>query len=406
MLIIKIAFRNIFRHRWRSALTCLMMAGGCFLFAIFLGIADGSYDNLIDMFTLDHTGHIQVHAQGYLDKPAIYKVIKAPDAIGATIGRIKHVQSWAPRVLTPALAFVGNKTTGTMVMGVDPEREAHTTRLAQKVTEGRFLSENPRDEVVVSKGLAKSLHAGLGDKVALIAQGADGSVANGLFTVVGVMGSEESMYGVTNCYLNINTAREFLSMGDQAHEIVIVLDDHNFSRKTALLIQKALSDKHLSVEPWQVVESQFYRAMQADLKGNWISIIVITLIMAVGVLNTILMVILERTREYGILKAMGTRPWQIFTLIVLETLFLAVIATVIGTAIGAAMNALLAVHGITLNTPIKWGGMNFDTITSKNTLQALLMPGIVVLSTAMVVSLWPAVRAARIVPVRAIRTGA
>jgi putative ABC transport system permease protein len=406
MLIVKIAFRNIFRHRWRSALTCLMMAGGCFLFAIFLGIADGSYDNLIDMFTRDHTGHIQIHAPGYLDKPSIYKVIDDPDAVGATIGKIKHVQSWAPRVLTPALAFVGNRTTGTQVMGVDPKREASTTRLARKVTEGRFLSEDPRNEVVVSKGLAKSLHAGLGDKVALIAQGADGSVANGLFTIVGVMGSEESMYGITNCYLNINTAREFLSMGDQAQEIAVVLDDHNYSREVASAMRKVLADEHLSVEPWQVVESQFYRAMQADLKGNWISIMVITLIMAVGVLNTILMVILERTREYGILKAMGTRPYQIFTLIVLETLFLAVIASIIGTIAGASMNAVLAVHGIVLDNPIEWGGMYFDTITSKNTMQAMLMPGIVVLATAVVVSIWPAVRAARIVPVRAIRTGA
>ena len=80
MILIKMAFRNIFRHKRRSALTGLMMAGGCFLFAIFIGMVDGTYGNLIDMFTLDHTGHIQIHHKGYLDKPSIYKTLNNPDA--------------------------------------------------------------------------------------------------------------------------------------------------------------------------------------------------------------------------------------------------------------------------------------------------------------------------------------
>ncbi len=406
MLILKIAFRNIFRHKWRSALTCMMMAGGCFLFAVFLGLADGSYDVLIDMFTRDHTGHIQIHAPGYLDKPTLYKNISDYEAVGKLIEPVDGVESWAPRVYTSALAFKGTKTTGVLVMGVDPEREAQTTRLKQKVSEGRFFDSEPANTIVVSQGLAKTLKAGLGDEIALIGQGADGSVANDLFTIIGITGSEESMYGVTRCYLHIDTARDFLSMWGRVHEIAVVLTDHNLSESAAREMRTVLSGRDLSVEPWQVVEAQFYQAMQADLKGNWISMMVIAIIMAVGVLNTVLMVILERTREYGILKAVGTRPYQVFVLIVLETTFLAFIAIIVGTAAGAIMNWILSIYGITLDNPIEWGGVYFDTITAKNTVKTLLLPGVVVILTAILVSLVPAARAAHVVPVKAIRTGA
>jgi ABC-type lipoprotein release transport system permease subunit len=380
-----------------------MMAGGCFLFAVSLGMADGSYDVLIDMFTRDYTGHIQIHKKGYLEKPSIYKTFKDPDIIGEKIQPIASVQSWTPRVYTPALAFVGKKTTGVRVMGVHPEREEKTTRLTYKIEKGRFLSDTPFTEVVISDALSRVLNVGLGEEIALIAQGIDGSVANELFTVVGITGTEGSSYGESTCYIHIKTAQEFLSMADGVHEIAVVLDDHAKSGKAVNIMRVALDEPLLDVEPWQVVESQFYQAMQADLKGNWITMIVLSIIVAVGVLNTVLMVILERTREFGVLRALGTRPFQIFQLIVFETIFLAVISIIPGTAIGIFANWILSVKGITLSTPLEWGGFIFDTITARITLKSIVIPAVVVFCTALLVSILPALRAARVIPVKALR---
>jgi ABC-type lipoprotein release transport system permease subunit len=154
----------------------------------------------------------------------------------------------------------------------------------------------------------------------------------------------------------------------------------------------------LEVDPWQVVESQFYRAMQADIKGNWYTILVFTIIIAVGVLNTILMILLERTKEFGVLKALGTRPFQIFLLIVLETACLAVLSIIIGTAAGIFANWMLSVYGITYSIPIEYGGFVFDKLTAKITLRSLVLPAVIVFSTAILVSILPAIRAARIIP--------
>jgi ABC-type lipoprotein release transport system permease subunit len=405
MIISKIAFRSIFRHKRRSALTGLMMAGGCCLFAIVIGMIDGSYDNLIDMFTMDHTGHIQIHKNGYLDKPSIYKTLKDSDSIGGKIESLAYVQSWAPRVYTPALAFAGRMTTGVQVIGVHPVKEAETTRLKNKVVKGSFIQDTPLNEVVISNGLAGVLKVDIGGEIALIAQGIDGSVANELYTVAGITGKDDSSYGVSTCYMHINSAQEFLSMGGRVHEIAVVLEDHSRTMRAASLIRNFLQEPLLDVEPWQVVESQFYKAMQADIKGNWYTIIVFTIIIAIGVLNTVLMVILERTREFGVLKALGTRPFQVFMLIVFETTYLSVLSIIPGTAFGIFFNWLLSVYGITLSTPLEYGGFIFDKITAKITLQSIIMPAVIIFCTAVFVSIVPAIRAARIIPVKAMRSG-
>ncbi len=404
MILLKIAFRNVFRHRIRSSLTGLMMAGGCFLFALFLGMVDGTYGNLIDMFTRDHTGHIQIHRSGYLDKPSIYKTMNDPDSISGTFASLDHIQSWAPRVYTPALAFAGKKTRGVRVTGVDPVREVKTTRLRHKIEKGRFLSDKPLNEVVIGEGLARILKTGLGGEIAVIAQGADGSVANDLFTVVGITGKSGSSGGSSALYVHIGALQEFLSLTGRVHEIAIVLRDQAKTGEVTEQIREILNDPLLDVEPWQVVESQFYRAMQADIKGNWYTILIFTIIIAVGVLNTILMILLERTREFGVLKALGTRPMQVFLLIVLETLCMAVLSIGIGTAAGIFGNWLLSVYGITYSIPIEYGGYVFDKLTARITLRSIVMPAVIIFGTALLVSILPAIRAARIVPVRAMRS--
>ncbi len=403
MIISKIAFRNIFRHKRRSLLTGLMMAGGCFLFAVFIGMIDGGYGLLIDMFTRDHTGHIQVHKKGYLDKPTIYKIVQDPASIGKAIEDLPSFESWAPRVHTPALSFAGTKTSGIQLTGIDPVLEVQTTRIKGKVDKGRFLSIEPLNEIIISERLARVLLVGIGDQIALIAQGIDGSIANDLFTVVGITESKGSSYGGTTCYVHIESARRFLSMSGGVHELAVVLSDQERTLRTADAIRQSINDPGLSVEPWQVVESQFYRAMQADIKGNWISMFIFTLIIAIGVLNTVLMVILERTREFGVLRAVGTRPSQIFVMIVLETIYLSLLSIMVGITCGIIANWILSVHGIVLSNPIEWGGFLFDTITAKVTVRSVIIPAAVIIATAILVSIPPGIRAARITPVKALR---
>jgi putative ABC transport system permease protein len=404
MINLKMAFRNIFRQRRRSLLTGLMMMGGFVLFSVAVGIADGGYGSMIDMFTRDHTGHIQIHKPGYLDRPSLYKTIQNEEFITEKILKIKQVRSVSPRVFSPALAFFGTKTTGAQVVGIDPVKESQTTRIAQKVNEGRFISEAPLNEIFISNSLAEVLKVRIGDQVALIGQGADGSIANDIFEIVGITAKSGSSFERMNCYMHIKTAQHFLALSGRIHEIAVLLDDQGASRAIAAQIAESLKDESLDVAPWQVVEKQFYEAMQADKRGNYIVQVVIMIIVAIGVLNTVLMSILERTREFGVMRAVGTRPGSIFRLILFEISYLSIISISAGAVLGVLINYYLSVHGISFPEPIEYGGMSFYSFPSVVSAKTLWLPACVTYFTAMIVSVFPALRAARITPVTAMST--
>ena len=405
MLIASIAFRNIFRHKRRSLLTGLLMAGGCMLFSLFLGIVEGSYGSLIELFTRAHTGHVQIHAVGFLDKPSLYKTIKNPDAVGAKVMEDRAVRGWSPRLLAPVLIFSGAKSTGLKLMGIDPERESKVTTITKSVSVGRFISGKPAYEVVINDNTARVLGVEVGSEIAIIGQAADGSIANNLFNVVGIIEESGSSYDKGYAYMHIDAARELMSFyGGEAHEIAIALSNHEASIKEAGRIRKLVDDPLLDVEPWQVVEEQFYKAMLADLKGHRISIIVFTIIIAIGVLNTVLMVILERTREYGVLRAVGTRPSGIFKMIVFETAFLAALSSAVGVVLGLCINLYFMLHGIKMPEPVHYGGIIFDSIVSNITPITVILPVAIIMSSAILVSLLPAIRASQIEPVKAMRS--
>lgn len=403
MMIFKMAFRNIFRQRRRSILTGLMMIGGTTLCALSLGLVDGMYGGIIDMFTRTHTGHIQVHKEGYLKRPSLYKTIDHSDRLMTEIRSIPHVESMVPRVYSASLAFVGSKTAATLLTGVDPYEEASSMSLEKKVEKGTYLSRTAANEILLGSGIAEILKVAPGDEVALIGQAADGSIANDLFIVKGIL-AKGGMLDKMNCYMHIRTAQQFLELGTRIHEIAVLLDDQEYSRSAALAIQDALGDPSLDVSPWQVVESQFYNAMQADLKGNNITMGVIIAIVAIGVLNTVLMSILERTKEFGVLRALGTRPKAAFFLIICETGFLAILSILVGTVIGLAGNYYLSIHGIMLPEPLAYGGMYWDSMTARISADTIWVPAVVTFFSAVLVSVIPAVRAARITPVKAMST--
>jgi len=403
MIIPKMAFRNIFRQRRRSLLTGLMMMGGFTLCSVFLGIQYGSYGNIIDLFTRDHTGHVQIHRFGYLDKPSLYRTMAAEDSVEEKVLGVAHVESVAPRVYSPALAFVGKKTTGAEVVGIDPIKEASTTRISHKVDQGQYLSESSSNDIIIGGGLAEILNIGLDDEVALIGQGADGSIANDIFKVRGIISKEVSSYDKMKCYMHIKKAQEFLVLEGRIHEIAVLLDDEDSARKTAIEISEKIGDEGLSVDPWQVVEKEFYRAMLIDNQGNYISQGIIILMVAIGVLDTVLMSILERTKEFGVMRALGTRPAAVFKLIVIETLLLCLIAIAVGVVLSFFLNYYLSIHGIKMSTSFEYGGITFDTMLSEVSFIVFWVPALVTFLAAVTVSVFPAIRAARIVPVKALR---
>ena len=403
-MIVKMAFRNIFRQKRRTILTAMSMIGGFAMAAIFIGWADGSYGNIIDNFTRYHTGHIQVHQSNYLDRPSLYKTVNEFKKIDGKLKQIDMLDSWAPRVYSAGLVSVREKSTGAKIIGIDPQLENQTTSFEKKVTEGAMIGDTAAGQALIGKGMARILKADVNDEIVIVSQGADGSIANDSYKIIGLVDSGDEMADRMAFYLHIDDAQELLVLGERIHEIAITVHDLDDVAAATSEVGIALNDDTLIADPWQVFAHSFYIAMKADMEGMWISLFIIILIVAVGVLNTVLMSVLERTREYGVLKAMGTQPRQIIKLILTEVNILAFASVIIGIGIGLLANYYLSRTGITLAEPLSYGGMEFKVMKSEINLRSFVIPAVTIFLSATFVGLFPALKAAHTDPARSMRT--
>lgn len=402
-MMLKIAFRNIFRQKRRTVLTALAMIVGFTLSSIVIGLSDGAYSNVIEMFTGNRIGHIQVHRAGYLDKPSIYKTISDYESIGETIQNEVGVAAWTPRVYTGGLGSVGERSTAVRIIGIDVTRENKATKFNKKVIEGDTLTETASREVVIGKKLAKTLSATIGSKIVLFSQAADGSIANDEYTIVGIADSGDDITNRVACYLHIHDVQELFALEGRIHEIVVIVSNINKVENVANAISDRLADTTLEILPWYQVVKSFYDAMQKDKQGDAVARFIIMFIVAIGVLNTVLMSVMERTREYGILKAVGTKPIQVFWLVIYEVGIIAVGSIVIGAMLGVLFNYLLSVYGVSYAEGFTMAGVEFGKMYGEVNISCLMIPATTVFVSALIVSLFPAIKAARIMPAKAMR---
>lgn len=380
-------------------MTALSMAGGYMLFVFSMSLLEGSWSNVVDIFTLDHTGHIQVHKDDYAKRPKIHKTIENPAAVETTLKNHEDVTGWAPRVYSSALAYGGNKTSIAQIFGIDPELEPTVTRILQKVSAGQYFSDQPNADgyfpAMIGRGLANSLRLDVGDEIVLISSGADGSIANDIFIITAIVGNTTS-FDRLGVFLPLTVAQEFLSIGGEVHEFALLARNKHDNEQLAVALQSLMPS--LNVSPWQQIEATFYRTMQSDKQGNYFTMALIVFIVFIGVLNTVLMSVLERTKEFGVLKSIGCRPSELVKLIFIETVMLASISISVGLALILPVIVWFTEVGIKLDISVDMGGVVFDTMKGDLSAYVVFMPMGFMLLTAALISLPPGLRAARILP--------
>lgn len=401
-MIFKMALRNILRQKRRSFLTALGMIFGMVIMSFSISLVDGTYGTIIETFTKGQSGFLQIHAGDYLNNPSLYKNIKYPQKVTKVLDREQNIIGYTPRVYAAGLAFFKNKSTGISLQGIDPEREKLVTGLNLKWSNNVNFKDSEERAVIVSSRLAGFFNLVAGDALVIISQGADGSIANDKYRVKGFFDAKKNGLNSQLIYIPLNTMQEFLSLGDRVHEYAILTKDILQSRKDSIrLAQKLPASLNLAVAPWQVVLKDFYQAMEADKQGNRITLGILIFMVALGILNTVLMSVMERTREFGVLKAIGTRPQTIFKLILLENSLLACFSLFIGMSISIALVYYFSVHEIKLREAFNYGGLEFTGMRGILSYKVILVPAAVVYFSSLLVSLWPAFRAALIEPIKA-----
>lgn len=390
-MLLKMAFRSILRNKRRSFLTATMMAVGCVLVSFSLSLAEGVYVEIIDLFTSQYTGHVQISKKSYVKNPSIYRNMDNTDTLIARLKNDNRVKSVTPRVYGGALAFYKNTSSGAEVVGINPKTEKETSNYNKRIIKGFDFSSSSRNEAIIGNSIARFLDVKVGEKIALISQGADGSVANDLFKIIGTIGSKEASKDDHKIYITIKSAQEFFSLEEKTHVIALTLKDISQARFFSSTFKV---NDNLVVRSWQEIESSFFKMMQADKKGNYVSMLFIMLMVGIGILNTILMATLERSREFGLLKSLGTRPSSIFTMINLELLLLSLFSILLASLVSFFVNFYFSINGISYGEPVSFGGMIITEMKSTISLMiSFIYPAVLVLFTTIIAGLYPALKA-------------
>ena len=408
--VLRIAGRNLSRYRRRTLLTLLLIVIGMVAVLLFIAVTGSFKTMMVGQITDSVLGHLEVHRKGYVASidtlPLNLNMQPAAVAkVDEALGQIDAVETWSPRIKFGAMFSNFTETTSIRVNGVDPGREAATVPLLP----GRMI-EGPKNGALVGKGeivipvlLARGMKVSVGDTVVLVATNRDGSV-NGKTFVIRSITEGISGPGGRDGYIHIDDARELLRMKEaEVSEIAIRLQDPAQLERVTAALKQALEGVTspegkpvLEVHTWAELSPFASLAKMIDLMTVFIKVVLVSIVL-VSVMNVMVMAVYERIREIGTIAAIGTPPSRILSLFLGEGLLLGVIGTALGTAVSLAVIYALNVWQVHFAF-----GQQQDLVLAPE-IGALQVASIALMVVALLASLQPAWKAARLDPIDALR---
>jgi len=330
----RIGWRNLWRHKRRTLITASAMAFGLGFCLGTVALIDGVYVDLFDLIVGDNLGHAQLHHPEYPKKRGMWETIEDADGVIAELEALPEVERATPRLFGYGLLGFADDSRGTQIIGVDPAREAAMTKLDTKLADGRYLADGAAHEALLGVKLADKLDVTVGDEVVMVTQAADGSTGNDLYTVVGIVETGQVAIDRAGMYLHLADAQELLVLPGQVHEITMVAPDAEGIDAMMAAVTTPAEGRGLLARHWREINPQMAQMMDLSDASSGIMMFFIFGVAALGILNTMLMSVFERTKELGVIRALGLRPFGLFKLVMWETAALTAVACAIGLPLG------------------------------------------------------------------------
>lgn len=402
----RLAWRNLWRNRRRTWLTLGAMVFCNILLVFSIALQLGSYDMMIENTLSAFTGHLQVQRAGYLDNPKMRSSIADVGGLAESLRVELASDAVAARATAFALASSEERSFGIQITGVEPDFEPGVSILPGLVRRGHYLSGSEDAEVVIGAVLARNLRVDVGDELTFIGSGHDGSLAAGVVIIRGIFesGMTELDRGVVQ--MPLGYFQSVFAMQGRGHGVVMVAPNldrvENWRRQVDTLVG---ADDELVVLDWDQLLPGLRQATRADMTSAWFMYSVLVLLVCFSVLNTQLMSVLERTHEFGVMLALGLRPWRLTSLVIRES----VLMGILGLLLGCALGALVVLY-------FEEVGLYFDGMDEMNarfnmpermypalSWLALLWGPVTVFVGSVLATFYPALRLLRMQPVQAMR---
>ncbi|MBN2361851.1 MAG: ABC transporter permease [Deltaproteobacteria bacterium] len=406
-MLLKLAWRNIWRQPRRTLITIAAMAIGVAFSMAAIALSDGLFEQGFDTVVTRSLGHVQIHAPAFPQERALYDTIDDADSLLAQVAALPLTAAAAQRLFGYVLLAASDQAAGALLTGVAPGREQALTRVAERVLRGRFLDPQPGSQIVLGEGLAETLQVDVGGEVVAVAQAADGALASELLRVVGVVRTGSVATDRAGAFVHLAGLRSMLGLERQAHEIALLARELDQIPALAEGCRTALAGRGLLVRDWRQVQPAVAQLLNLQSVTVWIVLFTVFSVAALGILNTSLMSVFERTQELGVLLALGLGPRRTVALVLLESCCLAALAALAGGALGLLLDWYLVRRGIDLGFITQgwsWMGALFEPVLH-GSLQAYGALATIggLFAVTLLASLWPAWRAARLQPVVAMR---
>lgn len=401
----KLCWKNIWRNKRRTSLTVLAIGLGVTALVSIHNYFDGFHEQIVHNVIRFQSGHLTISQKDYPEQHAPQLFVTDFDNIESWLRKQDTVQAFSARVLVPGMLSSPQGSTNIAFTGIDPTHEGTVTQFASKVVEGHFLDSKEKT-IVIGKKIAEVLKVGIGDKVVALTQGIDGSIGNELFRVEGIF-LTESEADKSVGFINLNDARTLASLPQGAvHQINVLLksDEHLDG------VMKSFTQSFKSGSPfsWRDLQKHITSMIELDRAFNRLLMFIILGVAAFGIANSILMSIMERTREFGVMLAIGTFQKEVIRMVFVETLLICSV----GILIGNFMAFVIITYFGHVGFDLKWlssqnlviDGTIIQTVSypTMRVINSLKITGAVFLLT-IIISLIPTRILSRLTPVRALR---
>lgn len=396
----KMAFRNLGRNRRRSLLSALAVSLGLTLLILMASVLTGEIQATLRNTIRLQTGHLQVRAASYDENKVSLdwkNLVAEPGAVAAQIETLPQVQTATPRLIASGIVTIGEQSRGVQVVGIDPASSANEP-IQQGLVAGQFLQPDDREGVLIGKPLADKLKLGLGDQINLLVNLSNGGVDQQLFTIRGIYTTNTTAFDENTVFLPLPKAQTFTGAQDHASQIFILLHD----RDQADAVAAAIQSPSYQVLTWRKMNEL---VVQLEDFANAYMIILYLIVLGITatvVTNTLVMSVYERTREVGVLSAIGMRSRSIMLEFLFEAVLLATGGLIGGMLLGSLVVTYFATYGIYIGNYGISGMLLGDAIYPILTLRNVVTLGVVTYVITLAGSLYPAVMASRMEPVEAL----
>ncbi len=324
-----LAWRNIWRNKKRTYITLASIIFAVIIATFMRGLQLGSYDKMLYDAIRSSTGHIALMDKSFWDDKTMDNSMEFSQDLEQVLDQDQSLEFWVPEILGGCLISVGNNTRGVVVQGVDPEKKDAQIRLREKVIEGSYF-ESEDQAVMLGKDLASFLKVGVGDTVVLLGQGYMGMTAAGTYPVKGIYDHPMADFNRRLVFMPLAAAQYLFFMEDRVSTVNLVLKDQGDIRQETALYRSRIDTTTTEVRNWESMNRDMLSAIESDNFFGKIMIGVLYMVIGFGIFGTILMMTMERKREFSIMMAIGMQDYKLITQVIFESVFIAAIGAIIG----------------------------------------------------------------------------